>query len=247
MQGPYGFSETVGVNAQTLYSGSYSFASLPVNAIVSVEGTVQADGSILAGEVEVITTDQAFISGRLLQVNPSSGPAQTVTMYIGEELPNLSGAFTRGQVVTFDVSQISNYDISFFDNWFTNLLFNSSSMVAGQRIFVGGSWDGNSSTFTPDMISLRRQGALGVLVANSVNIVSGNQGSFQLQNGSLLGYVAGGPFTVSTGSGTIFVNVNGLPGLSSAGSASIVARGLVFKDPNTGDPVVWAHRVRILP
>jgi hypothetical protein len=247
MQGPYGFSETIDASSQTLYNGSYSFASLPVNAIVSVEGTVQADGSILADAVEVITTDQSFISGRLLQVNPTSGPAQTITMYIGEELPNLSGAFARGQVVTFDVSQISTYDISFFDNWFTNLLFNSSSMVAGQRIFVGGSWDSSTSTFTPDMISLRRQGAVGVLVANSVNIVNGNQGSFQLQNNSLLGYVASGPFTVSTGSGTIFVNVNGLSGLSSAGTASIVARGLVFKDPNTGAPVVWAHRVRILP
>jgi hypothetical protein len=44
---------------------------------------------------------------------------------------------------------------------------------------------------------------------------------------------------------TNFINIDGLTGLESAGSAEIVARGLVFKDAN-GQPQMWAHRVRIL-
>ena len=138
----------------------------------------------------------------------------------------------------------TRYDVCFFDNWFTNVLFNNSSLVVGQRVFIGGSYDG--TTFTPQMISLRRQGVVGDLVSNSVNIVSGNQGSFQLQNNFLLGYVLGAPLTVQTGVGTRFVNINGLTGLQAAGSTNLVVRGLILKDQSTGAPQMWAHRVRVL-
>jgi hypothetical protein len=95
------------------------------------------------------------------------------------------------------------------------------------------------------MISLRRQGVIGQLLAGSVKVTSGNQGSFQLQNNGLLEWVANGPFTVNTGARTIFYNVSGLSGLSSAGTAPIVVGGLVL-DIN-GEPQVFAHRVAILP
>jgi hypothetical protein len=97
------------------------------------------------------------------------------------------------------------------------------------------------------MVSLRRQGVMGTLVANNVNIVSGNQGSFQMQNDALMSYSAGGPFTVFTVGKTVFVNINGLSGLEAAGATNLVARGLVFYDPVSQKPVVWAHRVRVLP
>jgi hypothetical protein len=158
----------------------------------------------------------------------------------------LTGNFARGQVVTLDVSQVSTYDVCFFNNWFTSWIFNSSAMVAGQRVFVGGTWNSSSAVFTPDWISLRRQGVVGQLVANSVTVTNNNQGSFQLQNNGLLGWVAQGPFTVNTSNSTRFVNINGLAGLSAAGTASIVADGLVLKDPVSGEPQVYAHRVAVL-
>jgi hypothetical protein len=240
MQGPYGFQEVIDVNAQTLFNGTYTLASLPANAIVCVEGTVQADGSIMASDVEVITTDKAFISGRILAINP--GPV--VTMFVGEELPNLSPNIPVDTVYTVDLSTVTEYDVCFFDNWFTQQLFTGSTLVVGQRIFVGGTFQ--SGTFTPDMVSLRRQGVIGTLVESSVSIVGGNVGTFQMQNDLLMSYSAGGPFAVNTGAGTIFEDVNGLTGLQGAGAANLVVRGLVFKDLNTGKPVVWAHRVRIL-
>jgi hypothetical protein len=241
MQGPYGFQEVIDVNSQTQFSGTYTLASLPVDAIVDVEGAVQADGSILAADIDVISTDKAFISGRILAVNP--GPV--VTMFVGEELPNLSPTIPIDTVYTVDLSAVTRYAICFFDNWFTQQLFSGSTLVVGQRIFVGGTF--MSNVFTPDMVSLRRQGVYGALVANSVNIVSGNQGSFQMQNDLLMSFAAGGAFTVDTGNGTTFVNINGLAGLQAAGTTNLVARGLVFKDPVSGKPVVWAHRVRVLP
>jgi Domain of unknown function (DUF5666) len=245
MQGPYGFQRTVDVTSQTQFNPGWSLGSLASPAVVSVEGTMQADGSILASSVEVITTQQAFVSGRILAVNPTSGPVQTVTIFVGEELPVL-GSIPVDSVLTLDVSQVQQYDVCFFDNWFTNFLFNNSSMVVGQRIFIGGSYDSSTGAFTPAIISLRRQGVVGDLVANSVSITSGNQGSFQLQNNLLLGYVLGSPLTVNTGNGTNFVNISGLSGLQAAGSTNLVVRGLVFKNAS-GNPEIWAHRVRVLP
>jgi len=240
VQGPYGFQETIDVNTNTLYNGSNSLSSLMANSIVCVEGTVQADGSILAAGVEQITTDKAFISGRILAVNP--GPV--VTMFVGEEL-GTSATIAADSVYTVDLSQVSQYDICFIDNWFTNELFSASSLVVGQRIFVGGTYQNNG--FTPDVVSLRRQGVIGSLVPNSVSITSGNQGSYQMQNDLLMSYSAGGPFSVYTGAQTLFVNVNGLAGLQAAGAANLVSSGLVFYNPNTSKPVVLAGRVRVLP
>ena len=247
MQGPYGMPRTIDVNSSTLYNGSNSLGTLTANAIVSVIGTMQADGSILAKYVELITTDNAFISGRILAVNPSSGPVTSVTMWVGEEL-GTSSVIPVDTVATVDLSGVTNYDICFFDNWLTQQVFSNTSLVVGQRIFVGGTVSGGA--FTPDVVSLRRQGVYGSLVSGSV-VVTGNPGSnqgyFQMQNDALMSYSAGGPFNVYTGDLTFFENINGLSGLASAGTPDLVARGLVFKDSSTGKPIVVAGRVRVLP
>jgi len=243
MQGPYGFQLTVDVNSETQFNSPWNLMNLATPAVVSIEGTMQADGSVLASDVEVITTSKAFISGRILAVNP--GPV--VTMFVGEELPALS-SIPVDSVQTIDLSQVTSYDVCFLDNWVTNQLFNSTSLVVGQRIFIGGTVAGG--IFTPDLVSLRRQGVVGSLVANSVNITGGNGsnlGYFQMQNDALMSYSAGGPFTVWTGNLTTFENIDGLSGLSTAGTPNLISRGLVFKNQSNGQPVVVAGHVRVLP
>jgi hypothetical protein len=247
MQGPYGMPRQIDVNSNTQYNGSNSIGTLTTNAIVSVIGDMQADGSILAKYVELITTDQAFISGRILAVNPSSGPVTSVTMWVGEEL-GTSGVIPVDTVATINLSGVSQYDVCFFDNWLTGQVFNNTALVVGQRVFIGGTVSGGA--FTPDMISLRRQGVVGALVANSVNITGGsgsNLGNFEMQNDALMSYSAGGPFTVYTGNLTVFENIDGLSGLAAAGTPNLISRGLVFKDQSNGKPVVVAGRVRVLP
>jgi hypothetical protein len=119
--------------------------------------------------------------------------------------------------------------------------------VAGQRVAIGGTLDTttNPATFTPTRIRLERQGVAGTLVANSVTITIGIAGTFKIQNGGLLGYVLGAPLTVNTSQRTHFVNVNGLTGLQSAGTATLEVRGLILKDPNTGQPTMYAHWVKV--
>ena len=247
LQGPWGFQETIDVNTQTQFNAGYSLSTLAANSIVAVQGVVQADGSILASNVEVVTTDAAFISGRVLAVN-----GLQVTMYVGEELPNMSPSIPVDSVVTINLGSVpsNNYDICFFANGFTQSLFNSSSIVVGQRVFVGGTYQSN--VFTPDLVSLRLQGVWGALVQGTVavGINPPNQGSFEMQNNELMSWAHGGagsPFLVNTFNFTDFMNVNGLSGLQSAGATNLVAVGLVFRDQTTGLPFVDAGLIAVRP
>jgi hypothetical protein len=250
MQGPYGHQFTIDVNSNTDYNAGYTLATLPTSGgFVAVQGTVRMDGSVLASDVDFITTDLTFVSGRILALNPGSGPVQTVTLWVGEALGGTSSLLDSVQ--TFDVSSVTTYDVCFFNNnWFSTLgRFGNSSMLVGQRIFIGGSF--SNSTFTPHMISLRRQGVYGLVVPGSVVVTGGNAGNFLLQNNGLLGYSLGGPLTVETGVGTLLFQGNSntltltdLQTASATTAVPVVARGLVLKDTTTGSPVLWAHRVR---
>lgn len=247
MQGPYGMPRTIDVNSSTQYNSSNSLGTLTANAVVSVVGRMQADGSILAKYVELITSDNAFISGRILAVNPSAGPVTSLTMWVGEEL-GTSGVIPVDTIATIDLTGVTEYEVCFFDNWLTQQVFSNTSLVAGQRIFIGGAVSGG--VFTAHKVSLRRQGVFGALVSNSVTVTGNtgsNQGYFQMQNDALMSYSAGGAFYVYTGDATVFENINGLAGLAAAGTPNLVARGLVFKSSVTGKPIVVAGRVRVLP
>lgn len=251
LQGPFGHQFTIDVNSGTNFNQGFTLATLPTSGgFLALQGTVQQDGSILASDVEFITTDLAFISGRVLAMNPTSGPVQSVTLWVGETGGGASGLVDTVQ--TIDVSAVTVYDICFFNNsWFSTAnLFGDTSMLVGQRIFIGGTF--NSPTFTPDLISLRRQGVYGMVVPGSVTVTAGNVGNFQLLNTGLLGMSLGGPLPVNTGAGTLFFQGNSntltLGDLATASATTpvpVVARGLVLKDPTSGGPVLWAHRVRL--
>jgi uncharacterized protein DUF5666/uncharacterized protein DUF4382 len=246
IQRPGGHQVPIVVNSQTHFNGSWNLSNMASPAFVEVDGTIEADGSVLASGVEVLATTHAFLSGRIVNVSPSVGPAETITLLVGEEMPDVP-SIPVGFPVTLDVSQVTDYQICFFDNWFTSMLFNNTSLVVGQRVFVGGTLDATGNSLIPERISLRRQGVEGDLVQGSVNITSGNRGSFELQNNFLMGYLLSGPLTVQTGDLTLFVNVNGLAGLESGGAMKLRVHGLILKDSTTGNPQLWAGRVRVLP
>ena len=242
IQGPYGRQLTVDVNGSTQFNSGWNINSLAAPAVVGVQGLFQADGSLMASNVEVITTSQAFLSGRVLAVNPTTGPVQQITLWAGETSADLVSDIDTIQ--TINVSAVTQYDVCFFDNLVTNNIFNNSTVIVGQRIFIGGSYSGN--VFTPQMISLRFQGVYGTLTPSSVTITNGNLGSFQLQNNGLIGYsLGGGPLTVDTGNITLFINTTGLSALQSVGSTPLVAGGLLFV--NNGTPVMAAGVVAVPP
>ena len=250
MQGPLGNQVTVNVNSSTTFNQSFTLPTLPTTGgFVSLQGTVQQDGSILASDVEFITPDLAFVAGRVLAFTPPTGPVQTVTLWVGETGGGTSALVDTVQTV--DVTAVSTYDLCPFNNgWFSTAgLFTSSSVLVGQRILVGGTF--LSSIFTPNFVSLRRQGVYGAVVPASVNVTNAGTGAgtFQLSNAALLGFALAAP--LNTGAGTLFFQGNSaaltLTGLQSAtatASVGVVTRGLVLKDSVSGDAVLWAHRVR---
>jgi hypothetical protein len=203
----------------------------------------------VASDVELITTDQSFVAGHILAINPTSGPAQTVTLWVDETGGPTSSLLDTVQ--TFNVSAVNTYDVNFFNNtWFSpNNMFGNSSMLVGQRVFIGGTF--SSPTFTSDLISLRRQGVYGSVVPGSVTVTSANAGNFQELNTGLLGLSLGTPLTVNTGSGTLFFQDNSstfsltnLQTDSATTSVPAVARGLVLMDTVSGNPVLWSQFVR---
>jgi hypothetical protein len=242
IQGPYGRQLTVYVNNSTTFNSGWSINNLAAPAIVAVEGAFQADGSLVASGVEVITTAQSFVSGRVLAFTVNgSNQVQQVTMWVGETGADMVSDVDTIQ--TFDVSAVTDYEICFLDGPLTGALFNNTSLEIGQRIFIGGSFV--NPVFTPQMISLRRQGAYGMLVPGTVTVTNApNGGSFELSNNGLLGYAANGPVTVNTGNLTYFYDLNGLGALAADTTAvPVIVRGLFLKDPISGNPEFYAGLV----
>jgi len=237
LQGPYGRQLTIDVNGSTKFNSGWSINNLATPAVVAVQGTFQADGTLMASSVEVIDVAQSFLSGRVLQVvsNPA-GQAQQITMWVGETGADLVADVDTVQ--TIDVSQVSTYEICFLGQVVSSM-FSDTSVVVGQRIFIGGSYA--NSVFTPTMISLRLQGVYGTFVPSSVVINNGNAGSFQLSNNGLVGFAVGGPVTVNTYPLTFFFDLNGLSQLQSTTTPiPLIAGGLLLKDPVSGTPEVYA-------
>ncbi len=110
LQGPYGRQLTIYVNSSTQFNSGWSINNLATPAFVAVQGSFQADGSLLASGVEVITTARSFLSGRVLAVTTNgSGQAQQITMWVGETGADLVADVDTVQ--TIDVSQVTTYDV----------------------------------------------------------------------------------------------------------------------------------------
>ena len=235
---------TVDVNSQTTFGDGYTLATLTAGMVAEIEGMVQSDGSILASDVDVVATEHAYLEGPIIYVDPNG---TNITVLVNEESVAIPGVSLETPV-TLNISTVQRYSICGIDNWLTSFVFGANSMVVGQHVAIGGSIDNSTSpgTFVPARIRLERQGVAGALVLNSVTVTNGNNGSFQLQNNALLGYVLGAPLTVKTANGTKFMGINGLSGLSGAGSVMLEVRGLVLKDPTTGTTTMYAGWVKVL-
>jgi hypothetical protein len=240
LHGPYGRPLTVDVSKTAKFNSAWSVDSLAAPAIMGVQGTFQADGSLLASGVEVITTAESFISGRVLQVTTnSSGQAQQITIWVGETGADMAADIDS--IMTIDVSGVTTYGVCFFNNSLTQSVFDDTALVVGQRIFVGGTYA--SGAFTPTMISLRPQGLFGTYVPSSVTVSQEDSGSFVLSNNGLVGF-ATGPVTVNTSNATNFSNLTGLSQLQTINSTMpLVTGGLLLKNPTSGTMQFYAGLV----
>jgi hypothetical protein len=242
IQGPHGHQFTVNVNDQTEWENGEGLGNLTSTSIVEISGTLdRTSGAILADTVAIVSQDSFFAGGLISFVDPATGAASDFDLYVRNVLPSGTG-FQSGQISTINLTGNEKYFVYWWHNKFTNLFFNSSLLVAGQHVSVGGPI--SNGAVTVKRVVLRHEGHNGAWVVGSTNV---GASTFQFNSLGLAGVLFNGPVTVYCTPFTEFRG--GLTGLGDlTGNAAIPLRvvGLVLKDPISGQPVFVARRVEKL-
>lgn len=241
IQGPHGHSFTVNVNAQTEWDNGEGLSDLTSTSIVQVSGTLdRADSTIDADEVAILTQTGFYAAGQITDVQPSSGPATDFQLYVRGTLPASGDGVSAGQIAQVNLSGSEKFFIYWMHNPLTQFLFNSSTLLPGQHVSIGGPLSGaaDANALSVKRVVLRNWGFNGTLVPNSVS-----NGTFQMNINGFAGLlVPGQPVTVYTSSGTKFRDgFNSTDDLSSATNIRVV--GLLIKDPTSGKSVIVARYI----
>jgi hypothetical protein len=240
--GPHGENFTVDVSGQTEWDGDASLSTLNQNCIVEVSGTLDhADQTLDADEVAILSNTNFYAAGQVTYVTETAGqPASSFDLYVRGLLPTNTG-LTLGQIAQVNLTGNEKFYIYWMHNPFTEFLFNSSAMVAGQAVAVGGPASGasNPDAVTVDRIHLRNWGFNGTIVPGSQNA---GQATFQMQVNGFAGVLIPETVTVYLGTATDFRYGLGAWGDLTDGT-NIRVVGLLLKNPTTGQVVLLARHI----
>ncbi len=241
VQGPHGEQFTISVNGQTEWDGTASLSTLNTSSIVQVSGQLDpADQTLDADEVAVLSDKGFYASGQITYVTPATGAATSFDLYVRGLLPTTTG-LTLGQIATVNLTGNETYAIYWMHNPFTQFFFNSSGLVAGQSVAVGGPASGaaSASAVAVNRISLRNWGFNGTVVKGSQNT---STGSFQMQINGFAGVLIPMPVTVYLGPHSDFrYGMGKFSDLTDGSKIRVV--GLLLKNPATGQVVLLGRHV----
>jgi hypothetical protein len=241
IQGPHGEDFTVSVNGQTEWDGSASLSGLNTNSIVQISGVLDpADETLDADEVAVLTDSNFYATGQITYVTPSSGAATSFDLYTRAFEPT-SVPLTLGQIAQVNLTGNEKYYVYAMHNPLTNFLFNSSALVAGQDVAIGGPDSGavSETNVSVNRIHLRNWGFNGTIVAGSENA---NQGTFKMQVTGFAGQLIPETITVYLGGNSDFrYGLGSFSDLTDGASIRVV--GLLLKNPTNGQVVLWARHI----
>ena len=241
MQIANGKQITVQIGASTVTDASDSLSTFTNNTVVQVSGELNRVTRVLeADEVCVISQDHFFAGGLITNVDPSTGPATQMDLFVRDELPVIPSV-QPDTIASFSLNGSERYLIYRLNLPITQLLFNNSSLIAPQAVTVGGPVNGSMPTV--HRVVLHRQGISGPWVTGSTMIQGGNTGTFQMQEKGIVGVLLSGPLTVLTSNATQFVGLSGLSALSGNQAIPLHVVGLLLQDPGTDTPVFVARRV----
>jgi hypothetical protein len=191
IQGPHGHQFTVNVNDQTEWENGESISSLTATSIVEISGTLdRTSAAFLADTVAIVSQEQFYAGGLITFVDPATGAAYDFDLYVRSTLPSGTG-FQSGQISTINLSGNENCFIYWWHNKFTNMFFNSSLLVPGQHVSVGGPF--STGAVTVKRVVLRHEGHTGTWVVGSTDV---GANTFQFNSNGLAGVLFNGPVTV---------------------------------------------------
>jgi Domain of unknown function (DUF4382)/Domain of unknown function (DUF5666) len=246
VQGPHGRQYTVQTSSNTDFENNETIANLTTSSIIEVSGSFAPNSQTINADcLGILSQDGYWAAGLITYVTPAQGAATSLNMYVRAELPADSG-LALGQIANINLTGSEKYFIYTMRTPLTNFFFNSSLMVPGQHISIGGPLSGasNSQAVTTHRIVLRHEGHAGTWVVGSTN--TGN-GSFQFNSDGLAGVLFNGPITVYTTPLTRYLGgLNGLGDLSGGSAINLRVVGLVLKNPSNGSPVFVARSVEEL-
>ena len=244
VQGPHGENFTISVSGSTEWENGESLSSLTTSSIVEVSGTLdKADSTLDADNVAILSQSGFYAAGQITCVQPSTGPATSFDLYVRGLLPTTTG-ITLGQIAQVNLTGNEKFFIYWWHNPLTEFLFNSSQLLPGQQVSVGGPATGaaNAQAVTVNRVVLRHWGFNGTVVPGSVSPANG---TFQMQINGFVGLLAPQTVTVYIDTPTVFRG--GLTGLGSVpASVNVRVVGLLLKDPTSGKTVLLAHYVDAL-
>jgi FtsH-binding integral membrane protein len=244
IQGPHGRNFTVNVNGQTEWSNNESLSSLSTSSIVQLSGDLdRADATIDADDVSILSQNGFYATGLMTYVNPTSGPASSFDLYVRGLLPTTTG-LTLGQIAQIDLSGNENFFIHRMHDPLTEYLFNNSTLLAGQRVAIGGPASGatNPNDVSVKRVVLRCRGYDATVVPGSINPTNG---TFQIQVNDFAGLLIPETVTVYTDPNTTFRDT--LTTLSSVTDGlNVRVVGLFLKDPSSGNAILLARYVDVL-
>lgn len=243
IQGPHGENFTVDVNGQTEWENSETINSLVAgSSIVEVSGALDhADQTFDADTVAILSQNGFYARGQVTYVTPPTGAATSFDLYVRGLLPASTG-LTLGQLAQVNLTGNENFFIYNWHNPLTTFLFNSSALVAGQDVSIGGPASGaaSASAVTVKRVVLRHWGFNGV--ASNINA---GQGTFTLQVSGFAGVLIPTPVTVYVTNKTAFrLGFSTLSDVNASDNVRVV--GLLLKNPANGQLVLLAHYVDLL-
>jgi hypothetical protein len=241
MQIPNGRQITVQIGPSTVTDSSDSLSTFTNNTIVQVSGELNRVTLMLdADEVCVISQDHFYAGGLITNVQPSTGPATSIDLFVRDELPALP-TLQPDTIASFSLNGNEKYLIYRLNLPITELLFNNSSLIAPQAVTVGGPVSNNTPTVR--RVVLHRQGVSGPWVTGSTVVQNGNSGTFQMQEQGIVGVLLNKPLTVLTSNNTQFVGLSGLGALTGNQAIPLHVVGLLLENPGMNSPVLVANRV----
>lgn len=236
VQGMSGVALSTGTGTQ--YAGMSGMGMMGGGALMSVDATMQADGSWTATRVQSrMATGGAMAAGVVTSLTGTPPTQLVLVMHDGTGSGML--ATQLAGTTTVNVADTTTFSIDSRDVDLTNLpftpRFDRATVTRGQRIetlsagsmMQGGGMQGmmGGATLTATSVSLGQQGLRGTV---SSYAQSGSQASFTLT------LPADSSFTKLTGATTVTVYQQAgtkLRGLSNITNGSIVqVRGLLFRD-----------------